>query len=141
MPLSPNINTREADKFALNSDGDTAVRTLSEITSGSVTGTFTASGLTIAGRITTVDIGDTATALPAVALSQRNALAIHNTSETDAVYIGYSSAVTADNVLGTTSGWYVGPNENFNIDITESIILYAICETGKTCRVKINEVA
>lgn len=108
---------------------------------GVVTGTFSATGLTIGGRITTIDITDTVTTLPPTSLTDRNSLSVHNTSTSDSVYVGYHSGITADNVLGTTSGWLIGPDENFNIDITEHILLYAICATGKTCRVKINEVA
>lgn len=108
---------------------------------GTITGELTVSGLRTAGRTTTMDIPDSAIPIPAAPLTSRNSLSLTNLSPTETIYIGFSTSVTADNVLGTTSGWEVGPNEGFNLDVTDSIIIYAIAETGKTVRVKVLELA
>lgn len=103
-------------------------------------GTFSPTGLSTDWIITTLDVTDTATLLPATALVGRNALSIYNTSETDFVFIGKSN-VTADNVVGTTSGWDLPPKGYMNFDVKDNISIYAIAETGKTIRVKIMELA
>ena len=104
------------------------------------TGTFSFSGLKDSFRITTMDVTDSATLLPAVALTNRNALSIANLSGADTLYIG-KNTVTADRVTGTTSGWEIGPNENMNLDITDDIVIYGIAEAGKTIQIKIFEIA
>ena len=106
----------------------------------SATGTFSLTGLNNALRVTTMNVGDTETALPATALSNRNSIIIHNTDTTNTLYIG-PTGVTADQALGTTAGLEVGPQSYFNIDITEDIVLYGIAETGNTLLVKVTEVA
>lgn len=111
------------------------------ILGGTLTGEFIQTGLHTAGRITTMDVPDTAISIPATPLANRNSLAITNLSGTDTIYIGFSAAVTADSVLGLNSGWEVGPNEGFNLDITSSIFVYGIAATGKTIRVKVMELA
>lgn len=111
------------------------------VISGSISGEFTPTGLKVQGKMTTVDITDTASAIPSIALSQRNSLSIANLSTIDTLYIGFSSSVTADSSLGNNAGWEVGPSEGFNIDIQDDIVIYGIAETGKTIRVKIMELA
>lgn len=108
---------------------------------GTVTGELTASGLTTAGKITTMNISDTAVAIPSSPLADRNSLALTNLSNVDTIYIGFSTSVTADQNLGLTAGWEVGPNEGFNLDIKDTILIYGITETGKTVRVKVMELA
>jgi len=105
-----------------------------------VTGEFTFSGLSQALKITTMQVTDVATAMPATALTNRNAISVQNKDATNTVYIG-NSDVTADTVIGTTSGFELGPNGFFGLDITDDIVLYARCETGKTAIIKITEVA
>jgi hypothetical protein len=104
-----------------------------------VTGDQQPSGLSDSFRITTKDISTTASALPENPLTNRNAISILNTSSST-LYIGPTDQVTADNVEGTTSGWEIGPNEIWHIDVTDAITLYAIVASG-TARVKILEVA
>lgn len=130
--MSPDRSRREYDKFE-EVAGETAVR---------VTGQFdvTPAGLRLHFRTTTMMITDVETALPATPLGSRNAMTITNLSTTDTLYIG-ESGVTADRVLGTTAGEEVGPNSGFNVDITNEIILYGICETGKSILVKVTELA
>lgn len=110
-----------------------------EIT-GNLEGQFSPTGLKVAIKTTTADITDTATTLPLISLTGRNSMVIHNKSVSETLYIG-NSDVTADSVLGTTSGHEVLPGETFAIDITDQIVLYGIAPTGKTIRVKITEVA
>ncbi len=118
---------------ATNSDLHT-VRTTSK-------GTFVPTGLSVGGENTTIDIGDTATLLPATPLTDRNALSVHNTDSTEFLYVGFDSGVTADSVVGTTSGRQVGPGLALNFDVRDGVVLYAIAETGKTIRVHIMELA
>lgn len=120
------------DKFAL--DVSIAGST------GTITGEFTPTGLHVAIFVTTKDITDTATPLPTTPYPDRNSMVVHNKSMTDTLYIG-PATVTADNVIGTTSGHEVGPGETFAVDIRDDIVLYGRAETGKTIRVKITEVA
>lgn len=104
-----------------------------------VTGDQQPSGLSTSFLITTQDIGTTASALPSTALTDRNAISVLNTSAIT-LYVGPTSSVTADNEVGTTSGWEIGPNEIWHVDVTDAITLYAIVASG-TARVKILEVA
>lgn len=96
---------------------------------GNVTGSIQPEGLNIAGRITTMEVMVMATPLPAVPLANRNAMSITNLSN-EVLYIGFDASVTADSVVGTTSGWEIGPNEGFNIDVQGSIPIYGIAATG-----------
>lgn len=109
------------------------------IQGGGVTGTITPSGLTIAIRNTTMDVTDVATPLPASALAQRNSMTVDNYG-TDPLYVG-PATVTADSVVGTTSGRRINVGESFNLDIRDSIVLYGIAPAGKTIRVLITELA
>lgn len=106
-----------------------------------VTGEFTVSGLKVSFRNTTMDVTSTAVALPATPLTNRNTITIQNKSLTDTLYIGPDNLVTADSVLGTTSGMEIGPGESWSIDITDQVVLYGIVETGKTIRIKVTEAA
>lgn len=139
MPLSPNINTREFDKFDLNSSNETAVRVIAEIV-GAVLGSFTPSGLTVGGVTNCFDITTTASALPATPQVGRNHILIHNTHETEILYVGFSSSVTADRAVGSTAGKEIYPGEEWGTDISDDIILYGICATGPI-RVKTTELA
>ena len=104
-------------------------------------GTFVPTGLSVSGKNTTIDITDTATLLPATALTARNALSVHNTDSQESIYVGFDNTVTADSVIGNTSGRQVGAGLALNFDITDNVSLYAIAESGKTVRVHIMELA
>lgn len=106
----------------------------------SATGTFSLTGLNNAIKVTTMQVTDTETALPVVALTNRNSIIIHNTDTVETLYIG-ATGVTANRTLGTNAGLEVNAQSYFNIDITEDIILYGIVESGKTIVVKITEVS
>lgn len=99
-------------------------------TSGTLTGELTPSGLKTAGKNTTIDISTTAVMLPSTALLKRNALSIHNTSSTDILYIGFDNTVTADNVVGNTSGRQVGAGQIINFDVTDAVAIWAIANTS-----------
>lgn len=107
-------------------------------TSSDVTGEITPSGLKIELKTSTVTVGTTATAIPATALSDRNALAIHNKSSTQTLYIGPSS-VTADDAA-STGGWEVEPGGRIQFDVTEAVVVYGVYPTSSEA-VKIMEIA
>lgn len=109
--------------------------------SSTVTGEISVSGLRIGGRNTTMNVTDTATKLPAVPFPDRNSMSITNLSGIDTVFIGFDSSVTADRVIGITSGAELGPNEGMNFDLTDEVEIWGITETGKTVMIKIMEVA
>lgn len=111
------------------------------ILGGTLTGEFVQAGLFNAGKITTMDVGSTAVAIPTTALSGRNSISVTNLSETDILYIGFNSSVTADRVNGITAGWEIGPREGFNLDIQDDIPIYGITEIGVTVKIKVMELA
>ena len=141
--LLPQTRDREHYKFELNSDNEHAVRVLAEIISGALDAT--PAGLRNGLRVSTLNVGDTITQIPSSPYiapngAGRNALSIHNMSDTDKLYVGDSS-VTADRVNGVTSGWEIPANGYLNFDITKDVLIYARCESGKTVQIKILEVA
>jgi len=104
----------------------------------SITGTFTQSGLKTDFLTTTVDITDTEAAIPS--LSGRNSMEVHNTDAVETLFLG-KTGVTADNVVGTTSGKEVAPGQQYAIDLTNAVGLFAIARTGQTIRIKFTEIA
>jgi hypothetical protein len=129
---------REQDKFCEDTNGDTAVRTCTEITSQpdldinikAPTGPF---------RVTTLTVGlAAADPLGGSALAARTFLAIRNKSATETVYLGQTAGVTADDTA--TGGWEIGPSEDFNIDLDNTNVFYLI-STAASVPVKILEVA
>jgi hypothetical protein len=105
-----------------------------------ISGTFAQSGLTKELKNTTMTITDVATEIPATPLTDRNAIAIFNKHASQTLYIG-NSDVTADTVDGKTSGWEIDPNSYIQLDIRDTITLYAVFPTGESGKVKIMEVA
>ena len=111
--LSTETRGREFAKFTLNDNLETAIRTV-----GEVSGTIKPSGLNIGGLITEVSINNTTwTALPASALANRNALAIHNSSAEE-IKINYSA-------VGGYVGMPISAGSERSYDITDAIIVYA----------------
>lgn len=96
-------------------------------------------GLSVDHKNTVMDVSTTAVAMPMTPLTGRNSLAIRNLSLTETLYIGKSD-VTADTVNGNTSGWQVGPNETYNVDITSEIIIYGRTSSG-SIKVQTRELA
>jgi len=109
------------------------------VTTDSVKGTFTPSGLTKGMRTTTMNVGDVAIKLPISALSERNAISIQNKGNST-IYLG-NIDVTADTVIGTTSGWEVLAGSYMNFDVTDAIEIYGRCTTGNSVVIKILELA
>lgn len=107
-----------------------------------ISGEFSFSGLSTSWRVTTMDVNSAmAYALPMIPLADRNSMAIHNTSTIDTLFIGPTNTVTADNEIGVTSGWEIGPGDYHNVDLKKNILTYARAPIGKTIRVKILEAA
>lgn len=134
MSLPPALVDREQAKFCETPANEVAVRICGELNASihGATGPF---------LVTTKTIPDTATLAVASPLANRQSMSIRNLETTNILYVGPSALVTADSVTGTTSGWEVGPNEDFHIDIDSTQVLYLIAETGKTVQVKILEIA
>lgn len=101
---------------------------------------FQPSGLSKDWRISTISIGDTELALPVLPLTDRNSIIIHNKSATEKVYIG-KTGVTANTVVGVTSGWEIPASSYYALDVKDTIAIYGICESGKTAIVKVMELA
>lgn len=135
MALSSGVKDREFQKFC-EVNGETAVRTCTTIEGGSIDST--PSGLQNDFKTTTMNVGDVAIPIPATPLVDRNSLSIVNLDSVETLYIGDSN-VTADRVVGNTSGWEVGAGETLNFDVKDTIIIYGRCETGKTILVKVLE--
>jgi len=133
MALDVNINTREFQKFCLNSENLTAVRTCTEINGGNITINSPKSR-----RVTTMQVGDTEVKVPTTPYTNRISISIANLSETDTLYLG-NTGVTADRTLGTNAGWEIGPEESFNENIDPSDDIYCIAPTGKTILIKVME--
>lgn len=133
MAIPRTLPTLEVKKFC-ELNGEVAVRTCSTIDSGSVS-----IDPPITSRVTTMDVTDTAIPIPAIALPNRVAVAIYNTSTLNTLYYSHSATVTADTVLGITSGWEIGAQETANESISDAEVIYAIAETGKTIRIKVRE--
>jgi len=117
MPLRAALDDREWDKFDLDVDGKTIVRT-------SAKGTFSPSGLTIGGKITKVTVTDSSwVALPTTALINRNALSLQNRS-------GFDIAVNFVNTEAYADSWIVADGFELHYAIKDSIVIYAKAQSG-----------
>ena len=102
--------------------------------SGSLSGTFTPSGLRTGGLVTEVTLNSTTwTALPATALANRNAISLQNLSGLE-VKVNYSSGVSGYVGMVLANG-----SERF-YDITDDIVLYAKSSSG-TPTINVEEIA
>jgi hypothetical protein len=129
-----NVSTDHQNSFINDTSGNVAVNT---VIADAVEGSFAFSGLSTEVKVSNVVVGDAASTLPLVALTNRNSLIIQNTDTTNSIYIGSSNVAST----GANEGWVIGAGEFFSLDITDSIDLYAIASTGKTVSVKIMELA
>jgi len=131
VTLSPAIKDREFDKFTLDDDGFTAVRTT---TTGTLTGEIKPTGLNTGGRVTEVTIDSTAWyPLPATALLNRNAIAIQNLS-------GKEVKVNFDPGVAGYIGMVISDGSERTYDITDAIIIYAKSSSGSAV-LNIEEIA
>ena len=121
MALPKALQDREYEKFDLNEAGEVVIRTT---LSGEVSGEFTPSGLRISGKVTEVTLSDTAwTALPPVALVNRNAINIQN-------YSGTQIKLNFDPSIAPYTGVIVNDQSERNYDIKDTILIYAKAEIG-----------
>lgn len=142
MPFSElrkQLNDREMNKFVLNTDGEHAVRVVPTAVPGATPITVESQVPALEGdfSVVTLQINDTAQLLPVASFVDCRAISIQNKSQTDTIYFSSNPLVTADTVLGVTSGWEIPPNETFNTDIKDTAVIYAITESGKTAIVKL----
>lgn len=116
-------------------------RALDVAIQNSISGEVTPSGLRISMRVTTLLVGTTATPLPATPLSGRNSMKVTNHSASQILYLSGDPLMTADRVVGTTSGDELPPGESFAIDIKDTIILYGRYAAIETQPTKVMELA
>lgn len=114
--------------FETNDDEDVIIRT-----SADVTGEIRPQGLSVAGEVTVISVSTSAVKLPTTALTDRNAISIHNKSASTTLYIGFSSSVTADDT--STGGWEVPPGNYFNTDVTPDVEIWGISTAAITVKV------
>lgn len=115
LPCS--VDDLELQKFALDENGKVIVKT-------TAVGTFRPTGLNVAGKITVVTISDSAwAAMPATALSGRNAISIQNQSVVE-VKVNYDSGEAGYVGMVIPAG-----GERF-YDITDNIVIYAKSSSG-----------
>lgn len=88
--------------------------------------------------ITTILVTDVQTPLPATPLTDRNFVYIENTEPSKEVWVG-PSGLTADRVVGTTSGKKLDPDESVKFDFKDNLLVYGRCEAGKTAIVRVIE--
>lgn len=98
-------------------------------------GVIAQGGLSIGIKTSKIVVTDVPTKLPTIPLNNRNSMSIRVWGA-NTVYIGDSS-------VDATTGYPKLQYEEFSIDIKDNLAvnLYGICETGKTCEVRIFEVA
>lgn len=98
-------------------------------------GVIAQGGLSVGIKTTSILVTDVPTKLPTTPLTNRNSMSVRIWGA-NTVFIGESSVTAAD-------GYPKLQYEEFSIDIKDNLAvnLYGICESGKTCVVKIFEVA
>jgi hypothetical protein len=129
--LRKTIEDREWDKFALDDDGLTAIRTK---TTGTLTGEIRPSGLNVSGRVTEVTINSASwTALPSTPLTDRNAIGIQNLS-------GQDIKVNFDSGIAGFVGMVIADGSERTYDITDNIVIYAKSSSGSAV-VNVEEIA
>lgn len=111
------VEDLELQKFKLDDSGKVVVKT-------TATGTFSPTGLNVAGLITEVTLNATTwSALPATALTNRNAISIQNQSDIE-IKLNY------DNTESGYVGVIVAAGGERFYDITDSIPIYAKSASG-----------
>lgn len=122
------VKDLEKAKFVQDSNLDVAVNT---VIAG---GELRLVGMNEAIKITNFTITTTRVAVPAAPLINRNSMIIQNKGN-KSVFIG---DVTVENA-GASQGWEIDAGSFFSIDITDSVILYAISDG--TSDIKVMEMA
>lgn len=105
------------------------------IIGGVVSGNFQATGLSNGLRTQKMTVGDTAMKIPSSPLTNRNGISVRVIGEED-VYFG-PAGVTVDN------GYPKKQFEEMILDVKDNsaVELYAVCAPGKTCEVRVLEIA
>ena len=98
-------------------------------------GEFTASGLKTGLKTTRMTITDVRTAVPNTSLSNRNGISIRVLG-TNTVYFG-------NNTVTSVNGYPKFQYEEIILDAkdTAAVVIYAVCEAGKTCDIAVLEIA
>ena len=139
MTLPNSLCDLEKDKYRESVSGKTCVAVCgddgadikADVTFLAPTGPF---------LITTVSVTSTAAKFPATPLTDRVSLSVRNKGAFT-VYFGPAVSVTADTVVGTTSGGEIDANGELNIDLDASEDIFFITESGETAIIKITEIA
>lgn len=126
MALPEQITTREYQKFEDAGLNKTAVR---------VTGTSRPTGLIIGGKITEVTLSDSSwTALPPVALAERNQLNIQNET-------AFNIKIRYENTEPSYKGVTIASGSERQYAISDSIIIFAKLEPGGSGAILVEELA
>jgi hypothetical protein len=131
-PLNLHIAGREYEKFTWDAELGTVVKVLTKIFGGELTIISP-----VDFYVSTELVTDTAAQFPSTMPANAVAMDFTNLSETDTVYSGRSSAVTADRIVGGTGGWEIGPGEGDNFSLGGGNRPWLITPTGKTAIIKI----
>lgn len=100
---------------------------------GTLTGTFTPSGLRTACRAIALTITSVAVKVPLSSLTDRNGVSVRVWGA-NIVYFG-------DSTVSSTQGYPKLFREEVMIDITDDVDLWAVCAAGETSELRIFEVA
>lgn len=122
MTIPRTLQTLEVEKFVECPDSSGKVAVRARICNDQIF--VSPSGLSIAGRITEVQLSSSAwTALPATPLADRNSIAIQNVS-------GVAIKLNYDNTESGYVGVLVPAEAERQYDITDDILIYAKAESG-----------
>ena len=119
--------------------GDKKYRKLTVDALGRLISAAQPSGLRTSLDHTTLDVTNVTVALPLAPAVGRNSMEVYNLGAST-IWVG-NATVTADSVVGTTSGRPLASGESYALDITEDIILYARSAPATTNRVLVMEFA
>ena len=100
---------------------------------GVVSGTFTPTGLNTAVKASRVLITDVLTAIPLSSLLNRNGCSFR--------VIGAATVYFGDATVTAATGYPKFTTEEIILDMTDDVVIYAICDAGLTSEVAILEVA
>ncbi len=84
-------------------------------------------------KMSQIDVSTTATSLISASLTDRASVAIKNYNTTGVLFIGGTTGEAS-----TTSGWPVGPQESYVVDVAAGQEIYGIADSG-TIDVRISE--
>lgn len=109
------------------------------VAGGVVSGNFTSSGLSTDLNTTEITVTDVATKVPSSALLNRNGISVRVWNPLDTSIVVYFG----DSTVSVSNGYPKLNKEEIVIDIKDNpaVELYAICETGKSAKVRVFEVS